>query len=113
MHAEAFNTHQTHQTSAQALDKQTNRTRKGLQGAILNILTLAIERGVHDMTTKEISRAYEKNSANGQRYDASSFTKPVSDLLAAKLIERLPSDRKCLISNQSAAPVRLVLESRK
>lgn len=110
---QSHNTHQTHQTSAQALDKQTNRTRSGQQASILNILTLAIEQGVYDMTTKEIARACESNAPNGRRYEASDFTKSISVLLAAKLIERLPSDRKCLITNNPAAPVRLVLESRK
>jgi hypothetical protein len=115
MHTTAFppNTHQTHHTSAQARDAQTNKQRKGLQDAILNILTLAKARGVDDMTCKEISRQHEVNMGNGHRFEPSSFTQPISCLLAARLIERVPEQRLCLISNHPAAPLRLVFESSK
>ena len=105
------NTHQTHHTSAQALDKQTNKQRKGLQDAILNILSVAKARAVDDMTCKEISRQHEDNLGTGQRFEPSSFTQPVQCLLAAKLIERVPEQRLCLISQHPAAPLRLVFES--
>lgn len=101
-------THQTHRTSAQALDSQTNKQRKGFQDAILNILLLGKERGVVDMTCKEISRQHEANVGNGMRFEPSSFTQPIQCLLAAKLIERVPEQRKCTVSNHPAAPLRLV-----
>ena len=109
--APAPSTHHTHHTSAQALDLQTNKQRKGLQDAILNILLLARERGVVDMTCKEISRQHEANMGNGYRCEPSSFTQPISCLLAARRIERTPNQRPCLVSNHPAAPLRLVFES--
>lgn len=109
MQTHCQNTHQTHHTSAQSLDLMGNKQRKGLQDAILNILMLAKERGVSDMTTKEISRKHEENMGNGARCEPSSLTQPVSLLLAAGLIERVPEQRKCLISTHPAAPLRLVL----
>jgi hypothetical protein len=102
------NTHQTHHTSAQARDVQTNKQRKGMQEAILNILLLGKERGVVDMTCKEISRQHEANVGNGARFEPSSFTQPIQCLLAARLIERVPDQRPCLVSGHPAAPLRLV-----
>jgi hypothetical protein len=104
-------THQTHHTSAQALDTQTNARRKGLQDAVLNILMYAHARGVPDMTCKEISRAHEANLGNGQRIEPSSLTQPISCLIAARLIERAPEQRKCQVSSHPAAPLRIVTKS--
>lgn len=101
-------THDTHQTSAQALHSQSLRRIKGKQDAVVNILTLALGRGVSDMTTLEIARQHEDDMGNGYRTSSSSFTAAVQQLLLAKKIERLPDSRICNVSKHQATALRLV-----
>ena len=97
--------HQTHHTSAQALDALGNKGIGKRDAEILNIVIAANRNGIANLSGKEIQQRYEYQTS--RRIDTSTISGCISRLVAAKRLERCEA-RSCIVTGFNIAPVRAV-----
>jgi hypothetical protein len=96
------------QISAMALDQVGLRNLQRREREILDIVIAAHRNGVADLTGKEIQARYRVTHP-GSDIDPNSISPRVGGLIAAGLLERMPS-RHCSITNVIVGPVRAVAQ---
>ncbi len=76
--------------------------------AVLEVVRIAHQAGVDDLTGREI-RAWWRKVHVGQDIDTSTLSPRIGELISAGLLERLPK-RFCKVTNIPAGPVRAVAQ---
>lgn len=100
-------THQSHHTSAQALDMFGNKGIGKRDTEILNIVIAANRNGIADLSGKEIQQRYEFETS--RRIDTSTISGCINRLVCAKRLERCEA-RSCIVTGFNIVPVRAVVQ---
>jgi hypothetical protein len=98
-------THQTHQTSAQALGAMGNKPTARRDAEVCDIVIAAWRNGIADMSGREIQQVYEFQ--HSKRIDTSTIAGCLNRLVTAKRLERV-AERPCNVTGFNIAPVRPV-----
>lgn len=98
-------THQTHQTSAQALKSMGNKPTASRDAEVCDIVIAAARNGIADMSGREIQQVYEFN--HSRRIDTSTIAGCLNRLVTANRLERV-AERPCKVTGFNIAPVRPV-----
>ena len=96
----------TQQTSAAALNSLTTTHLASKTERIFEIIVVAKQHGIDDMSGKEIQHRYE--FLYGQRIDSGEVSARLAGLRSAKRIERCRIARECLVTGREIVPVRVV-----
>jgi hypothetical protein len=93
----------TKDTSAQALEQIGWRKMAAQQREVFDIVLACQRNGQQDMSLTEIRDTYER--VHGKRIDLNRVSARVSDLIAAKRLQRKEDTRACSVSGKNIHPV--------